>query len=225
MAYGIYSNHIPRQWLVVSRGTRVGWAGMGAASLGLLATGQYFDVSSADAIYLGSTAAWGVLWSSDNGHAGCRIRDDNTEAVVYIGGFRCVFTAGTYGITSGRVDETVSHTAGAWLGWCNDGFIGASYLQTLPKSFQEQHAVGPLGLEVVFSSKKRKRISLQLPTKNKNENVKLKRRRIWMSRAIWGLCRIVKLIDDVYGASGMCSSSYPVTGSCRRIGLWIQHQQ
>ena len=35
--------------------------GMGLASLGLLATGQYFDVSSADAIYLGSTAAWELI--------------------------------------------------------------------------------------------------------------------------------------------------------------------
>lgn len=55
---------IAREWLNYQQSDGLFQTGMGVAALGLLATGKQFDVSSSDAIFLGSTAGWGAYYGA-----------------------------------------------------------------------------------------------------------------------------------------------------------------
>ncbi len=52
------------KWLNLQQSDGLFQTGMGVAALGLLATGKQFDVSSSDAIFLGSTAGWGAYYGA-----------------------------------------------------------------------------------------------------------------------------------------------------------------
>jgi hypothetical protein len=93
------------RWLTSRQSQGLVQTGMGVASLGLLATGQYFDVSSADAIYLGSTAAWGAYYGALTPVAlGVEAEMTDTERLLTTLIASDIFlAAGTYGILSNRV--------------------------------------------------------------------------------------------------------------------------
>jgi hypothetical protein len=51
-------------WLTYKQGNGLVQTGMGVAGLALLGTGVKYDISSADAIFLGSSAAWGAYYGA-----------------------------------------------------------------------------------------------------------------------------------------------------------------
>ena len=97
-------------WLSSRQAEGLVQTGMGAASLGLLATGQYFDVSSADAIYLGSTAAWGAYYGALTPvMLGKDSEMTDTERLLTTLVASDIFlAAGAYGILSERVESEQS---------------------------------------------------------------------------------------------------------------------
>ena len=97
-------------WLTSRQADGLVQTGLGTASLGLLATGQYFDVSSADAIYLGSTSAWGAYYGALTPvMLGIESDMTDTERLLATLVASDVFlAAGTYGILSDRVESEQS---------------------------------------------------------------------------------------------------------------------
>ena len=159
-------------WLTSRQAQGLVQTGMGAASLGLLATGQYFDVSSADAIYLGSTAAWGAYYGALTPVMfGIESDMTDTERLLSTLVASDVFlAAGTYGILSGRVESEQSAIpqvlglAGATM-----GSLGA-FLFT--DSSQVVSGAALLGATVgvgsgVLLKNRGKEVSLQLPQKKR----------------------------------------------------------
>ena len=128
-------------WLSGRQAEGLVQTGMGAASLGLLATGQYFDVSSADAIYLGSTAAWEHIMGPDTGHAWCRIRDDKHRRLCLHWWLQMCswplehmgFYQGVWMQNSQPYHRCLDWLVQQWVRW------ELSYLQTLLKLFQARH--------------------------------------------------------------------------------------
>ena len=52
------------EWLTSQQASGLVATGLGATALGLLGTGHSFDISSSDAIFLGSAAAWGTYYGA-----------------------------------------------------------------------------------------------------------------------------------------------------------------
>ena len=167
------------RWLTSRQSQGLVQTGMGIASLGLLATGQYFDVSSADAIYLGSTAAWGAYYGALTPVVmGVDADMTDTERLLTTLIASDVFlAAGTYGIVSNRVESEQSAIpqvlglAGATI-----GSLGA-FLFT--DSSQVVSGAALLGATVgvgsgVLLKNKGKQLSMHVPQKKRQfTNLKL----------------------------------------------------
>ena len=98
-------------WLSSRQAQGLVQTGMGAASLGLLATGQHFELSSSDAIYLGATTAWGAYYGALTPIVlGVDGTMSSTEKLLTTLLISDVFLAGgAYGLISKQVDS--EHTA------------------------------------------------------------------------------------------------------------------
>ena len=98
-------------WLSGDQALGLVQTGMGTASLGLLATGQYFEVSSSDAIFLGSSAGWGAYYGALMPIMfGVEDEMSSTEQLLATLITSDVFlAAGTYGLLNDRFES--EHTA------------------------------------------------------------------------------------------------------------------
>ena len=99
------------RWLTSRQSQGLVQTGMGAAALGLLAAGQQFELSSSDAIYLGSTTAWGAYYGALTPIVfGVESTMSDTEKLLTTLLVSDVFLAGgAYGLVSKQVDS--GHTA------------------------------------------------------------------------------------------------------------------